>query len=138
MTCVFDSSALLRYLDDLSGADRVQSLIEEHTAGRSTIQMSAIQWGEIAGILLKRHGRDRAVAGLNEIKRLQFDLVPATADRAERAALLRIEFNLPYADAFAAELAASTPGSVLITADFDFKAVADRIAIEFLPTNRPG
>jgi predicted nucleic acid-binding protein len=132
-----DSSAILRYLDDEPGADRVENCINSHIALRDQIVVSAIQWGEIAAVLLKRHGPSATETALKDLRAFDFDLIPATPARAERAASIKVRTNLPYADAFAVELAADSPDHVLITADFDFKAAERDIRIEFLPA-KPG
>lgn len=133
MIYVMDSSAILRYLDDEPGADRVENCINSHIALRDRILLSAIQWGEIASVLLKRHGPLATENALTDLRALDFNLVPATAQRAERAASIKVRMNIPYADAFAIELASDSPNHVLITADFDFKSAERDIRIEFLP-----
>ena len=128
-----DSSAILRYLDDGPGADRVEDCINSHIALRDRIVVSAIQWGEIAAVLLKRHGPSATEAALKDLRTFDFDLIPATPARAERAASIKVRMDLPYADAFAVELASDSPNHVLITSDFDFKSAEQDIRIEFLP-----
>jgi predicted nucleic acid-binding protein len=62
----------------------------------------------------------------------------ATVQRAARAGLLKLKYNLGYADAFALELAQDSQVHVLVTADFDFKSAEEDVKIEFLPAkNRP-
>lgn len=60
-------------------------------------------------------------------------IVPATGERAVRAAELKVDHGLGYADAFALELAVSTPDALLVTADYGFQSAADLASIEFLP-----
>ena len=60
-------------------------------------------------------------------------VVPATRERAVHAAEIKQDRKLAYADAFALDLAMDAPDHVLVTADYDFKAVADLARIEFLP-----
>jgi len=97
--------------------------------------ISAIQWGEVAGVLLRRHGLSVAIDALNDLQSLDFKLIPATAQRAQRAAFIKERIKLPYADAFAVELASDSDKHVLLTADFDFKLAEREIKIEFLPQN---
>ena len=54
---VLDASALLRYLDDEAGSGRVAEIIESHLAGNCSAILSAVHWGEIAGVTCKFHGR---------------------------------------------------------------------------------
>jgi predicted nucleic acid-binding protein len=130
---VIDSSAMLRHIDNEAGADRVEAIIQVWLRGGAVGQISAVQWGEIAGILRKRSGALEQERVLERLKQIDLQIVPASAERAVRAAELRIDRNISYADAFALELAMDSPEHVLVTADYDFKAVADLARIEFLP-----
>ncbi len=64
---------------------------------------------------------------------LQFLIEPATPVQAVRAAELKVDRNISYADAFALELAMRSPEHVLVTADYEFKKVTDLARTEFLP-----
>jgi predicted nucleic acid-binding protein len=130
---VLDSSAVLRHHDDEAGAGRVEAIFETCARGSGTMRISAVQWGEVAAIQRKRFGEKEEKLILQRLMRTDLLIVPATAERAVHAAELRVDRKLPYADAFAIELAMDSPDHVLVTADFDFKAVADLAHIEFLP-----
>jgi hypothetical protein len=56
------------------------------------------------------------------------------ADRAVRAALIRLKTSIPYVDAFGVELTSDSRERVFVTADFDFKDANREVKIEFLPT----
>jgi predicted nucleic acid-binding protein len=130
---VIDSSAMLRHIDDEAGADRMEAILLMCLRGSAEAQISAVQWGEIAGIVRKRSGSLEQENVLHRLKQLDLHLIPATAERAVRAASLRVDRKIPYADAFALELAMESDDHVLVTADYDFKAVEDLARIEFLP-----
>jgi len=117
---VLDSSAVLRHIDGEAGADRVEEIIRLALLGE-------------AGIQRRRFGVQEQMRVLQSL--LQFDLrvIPATAERAVRAAEIKEDRKLAYADAFAIELAMDSPDHLLVTADYDFKEVADLARIEFLP-----
>ncbi|HEY0795918.1 MAG TPA: PIN domain-containing protein [Acidisarcina sp.] len=132
-TYVLDASAILRYLDGEAGAARVADLIKSHLAGRAKIAVSAIHWGEVAGITFKFHGQLATDAVLARLSRFSFEVVPATADRAVRGALIKVKKKIPYADAFGVELASDSRNHVLVTADFDVKSAKSDVQIEFLP-----
>src|SRR6185437_5073157 len=97
---VLDSSALIRYIDDEPGSSRIVEILKECVAGRSQIRISAVQWGEVAGNVRKRAG---AIEEQRILSRLpsEIEVVPATANDARRAAALKIERQIAYADAFA-------------------------------------
>ena len=130
---VLDSSAVLRHIDGEAGADRVEEIIRLALLGEAEVQLSALQWGEIAGIQRRRFGVQEQMRVLQSL--LQFDLrvIPATAERAVRAAEIKEDRKLAYANAFAIELAMDSTDHLLVTADYDFKEVADMARIEFLP-----
>jgi len=132
VTYVLDSSALLRFLDGEAGSDRVVEIIKGHLAGRNLAVMSAIHWGEVAGITCKVHGKAAMDLVLSRLPSFGFEIVPATAERAVRAALIKAARGIPYADAFGVELAES-PQCILVTADFDLKAASRDVKTEFLP-----
>jgi len=133
VTYVLDSSAILRYLDDAAGAIRVEEIIKGHLTGQASVVISAIHWGEVAGVTRKMHGRAGVDLAMARLFAFGFEIVPATAQRAVRSALIKFERNIAYADAFGVELASASPEHVLVTADYDLKAAARDVKIEFLP-----
>jgi predicted nucleic acid-binding protein len=130
---VLDSSAVIRFIDHEAGAERVKAILQMGSRGSSETRISAIQWGEIAGVMRKRLGAQEQERVLQRLLQIDLRVVPASAERAVRAAEFRIDRKIAYADAFAVELALDSPDHVLVTADYDFKAVADLARIEFLP-----
>jgi predicted nucleic acid-binding protein len=130
---ILDSSAILRYLDGEAGAGRVAEVIKGHLAGRWNAVISAIHWGEVAGVTCKFHGRPAVDLVLSRLLAFGLEIVPVDGERAVRAALIKASRKIPYADAFGVELAAESAERVLITADFDLKPAARDVKIEFLP-----
>jgi predicted nucleic acid-binding protein len=130
---VLDSSAVLRYIDREIGADRLISIFKACVRQEDEARISAVQWGEIAGNLRKKVGALRQRRILDSIIPYDLEIVPASAERAVRAAELRVDRKIAYADAFALEVAMTSADHVLITADYGFKAVTDLARIEFLP-----
>ena len=131
---VLDSSAILRYIDNEPGADRVWEILALCIANRSKIYISAIQWGEVAGKLRERLGPASGTSVMTNLLPSEAEIVAATAQRAIQAATFRVDRNLAYADGFAMDLALDSTDRVLVTADYGFKAVDDLAKIEFLPT----
>ncbi len=130
---VLDSSALIRYIDNEAGANRVNKVMKACVEGHAGVCISAIQWGEVAGNIRKRMGAQREKAILGTILPSEVEIVPAGGNHAVRAAALRAERQIAYADAFALDLAMQSPDRILVTADDSFKDVADLARIEFLP-----
>jgi len=132
VTYVLDSSAVLRYLDDEAGAARLAEIIKSHLAGKCEVAISALHWGEVAGITCKIHGRPAMDLVLDRLRAFGVQVVPADGDRAVRAALIKLKRDVPYLDAFGVE-AAERKDRVFVTADLDFKPASRDVAIEFLP-----
>jgi predicted nucleic acid-binding protein len=128
-----DASAILRFLDGEAGGDRVRDLLKEQVNGNCSVVVSAVHWGEVASVTAKLHGTDAVVPVLSQLTSFGMEVVPATAERAVRAGLIKVARKIPYADAFGVELAAGTPDCMLVTADFEVKPAEQEIKIEFLP-----
>ena len=133
VTYVLDASAILRYLDNEAGADRVATIIKAHVAGKAKAMVSTLHWGEIAGIVYKRHGADMKEKVMSRLDTFGLESVPVTPERAVDAATLMVQMHIPYTDALGVQLASDSNDHVLVTADFDVKPAESRVRIEFLP-----
>ena len=133
VTYILDSSAILRYLDGEAGSERVAEIIKGHLTGRWNAVISAIHWGEIAGITCKIHGQAAVELVVSRLLAFGMEIMPVAPEQAVRAALIKVSRKIPYADAFGVELAAEFSDHVLVSADFDLKAAARGVKIEFLP-----
>jgi predicted nucleic acid-binding protein len=102
-------------------------------AGRCEAVICSLHWGEVAGQICKRRGAPTMELVLSRLEAFGFEVVPASADRAVRAALIKLKRRIPYVDAFGLELAAEGRDRVFVTADFDFKPASRDVKIEFLP-----
>jgi uncharacterized protein len=130
---VLDASALIRYLDNESGAERVEAIIGECLAGRARSFVTAIQWAEVAGNVRRRFGAGFELRTMNRLLAADIEIVPVSAERALQAARWKVDFKISYAEAFALDLATQSPEHVLVTADYGFKVVERLARIEFLP-----
>jgi predicted nucleic acid-binding protein len=130
---VLDSSAILRYLDGEAGSDRIAEIIKDHLRGSCAAVICSLHWGEVAGQTCKRRGQKAMDLTLSRLTSFGIQVVSADADRAVRAALVKLKRNIPYVDSFGLELAADSRDRVFVTADFDFKPASCIVKIEFLP-----
>jgi len=64
---VFDASALFGFLQRKPAANKVNELLKDALRGRADILMSAVNYGEVYGGILREHGLDRAVATMNAV-----------------------------------------------------------------------
>ncbi|MHB1959076.1 MAG: PIN domain-containing protein [Acidobacteriaceae bacterium] len=132
VTYALDASALLRFLDDEPGALKVSEILNRHVEGKCAVIVSTLHWGEMAGVLYKRDGDKDLDRILSRLSGLGMQMVPVTQERAVRAAILKADLKIPYADAFGIELAQNVP-CTFVTADYDLKPAANRAEIIFLP-----
>jgi uncharacterized protein with PIN domain len=65
---VLDTSALLRFVDDEAGAERVADTFREQADGAAKVLMCAVHWGEVAHGILKRHGAAALDDSLHRLK----------------------------------------------------------------------
>ncbi len=132
VTYALDASALLRFLDSEAGADEVEGILNAHLSETHAVVVSAIHLGEVVGIIYRRNGRPALDRVLSLLDGLHLSVVPVTGERAIRAAILKADLKVPYADAFGVELAESIP-CTFVTADYDLKPAAHEVEILFLP-----
>lgn len=124
---------MLRFLEKEAGADRVEAILRDHLSGKASVIASALHWGEVAGRAYRMRGRAAADLALQRLLGLGISVIPATADQAVQAALIRADYKIPYVDAFGVALV-SAPNHIFVTADFDLKPAAKLAKIEFLAT----
>ena len=94
-----------------------------------------VNWGEVVGKIYKSQGRYAADHLSTTLQFYGLEIIPAGMDRAARAALLKVDLKLGYADAFCIELAIGIANSVIVTADYDFQVAAALVTLKFLPNN---
>ena len=132
VTYALDASALLRFLDSEAGVDEVEEILNAHLSGVHAAVVSAIHLGEVVGVIYRRNGRRALDRVLSLLDGLHLSVIPVTGERAVRAAILKTDLKIPYADAFGVELAQNLP-CTFVTADYDLKPAANRAEILFLP-----
>lgn len=130
-TYVFDASALFAFLQQKPGALKVNELLKEAMRGRAAIFMSAVNYGEVCGGVLREHGPERARATMSAVHPLPISLVDATPQRASHAAEVKVKYKLYYLDGFAAALALEHKGT-LVTSDSDFRRLGHSFPIVWL------
>ncbi len=117
---VFDASAVFAFLQKKQAAARVNELLKEAVRGRIEILMSAVNYGEVYGVILREYGPDRAIAVMSAVHPLPIQLMDATLKRAFQAAEAKAKYRLYYVDSFAAALAIEYKAT-LVTSDADFR-----------------
>jgi len=93
--------------------------------------MSAVNYGEVYGSLLRVRGLDRTRALMSAVQPLPIRLLDATPLRAVQAADLKATYSLYYADSFAAALTIESKAT-LVTSDSDFRRLGHGFPIVWL------
>lgn len=128
---VLDSSAIITFFENRSGADRVAELLREASSARTRLLMSVINWGEAYYSVWNTSGPGVARWVIGNIAGLPIAVIPVGQDQALLAAELKAEQKLPYADCFAASLALECDAT-LVTADSDFARLKKKLSLLLL------
>ncbi len=131
LTYIFDSFAVLAYLQAEPGGQEVRELLKKSDAGKISVLMSAINLGEIIYIIERKLGRSTADGILHDIFGLPVQLVESTMTRVLSAAHIKARYAISYADAFVVALSHERKG-IIVTADPEFKQVESLVDILWL------
>jgi predicted nucleic acid-binding protein len=106
-------------------------LLTDADTQKAHVSMSLINLGEVFYRVGRVHGRDEAVAVLEDIRRTAVDMIPASEEAVFAAADLKIAHAVSYADAFALATAQRLD-AVLVTGDPELTQLGGAFQIERL------
>ncbi|QGP91648.1 tRNA(fMet)-specific endonuclease VapC [Neomoorella glycerini] len=129
---VFDSYALLVYLQNEQGADLVEAMIEEAQNETAQILISAVNLGEVAYIIERAAGTKKLNEAMALLETLPIEVVNVNKEFALKAAKYKAKNPIAYADCFTLALGVQT-GSQIVTGDPEFHKAADQASIIWLP-----
>lgn len=127
---VFDSFALLAYLEEEAGAAEVEALLDgckEDDEG----WLSIVNFGEVLYITEREQGLHAAHRVVATIDQLPLQIAEADRARTFAAAHVKAHRAVSYADAFAVALAQEIDGKV-VTGDPEFTKVENLVPIRWL------
>jgi len=130
-TYVFDASALFAFLQKKPGAAKVSDLLKQAFRGDARLLISAVNYGEVYGRILRDYGPDHALTSMQAVKPLPIEEADATTDRAFHAAEVKAKYKLYYVDSFAAALAIEHKAA-LVTSDSDFRKLGHSFPMVWL------
>jgi ribonuclease VapC len=125
---VLDANAVLDFVEDGAGADRMERLFKEAVHGNTLLLMSVVNWGEVFYCAWHQRGEEKARNTMIGLARLPIDLVPVDLAQAVKAAEIKATHKIPYVDCLAAALA-ETSAATLVTSDRDFEKLGRRIPL---------
>jgi predicted nucleic acid-binding protein len=127
-TYVFDASAMLAYIYDEPGADRVEAILKDKDA---VVYLNAATLGEVFYDIMQEEGKEAALEALARIRNIGVKIVPLDETLALSTAALKGSSGIPYVDGMAAATALEYKAT-LVAADPDFERLEERIKIEWI------
>jgi len=131
---VLDSYALIGFLENEKFASRVERLLKQARKGKTLVYLHALHLGEVYYITLREQSQNMADLAYARIRSFPIRYIDIIDDELLRkAAWLKANYPISYADAFAASLA-TILNSSLLTGDPEFKKLEKKesISIEWL------
>jgi len=130
-TYVLDANAVLNFVEDAGGAERVEHLCQDATHRGAQLLMSVANWGEVFYFLWQRHGEEKARRTIGNLSRLPLDLLVVDLPQVLKAGEIKAVHKIPYVDCLAAALA-EIRQAVLVTSDRDFEKLGRRVEVLWL------
>ncbi len=130
-TYVLDASAVFVFLQKRQSGPKVSELLKQAMRGDARAIMSAANYGEVYGRILRDHGGSQALASIYALNPLPIDILDVTPIRAIQAADVKAKYKLYYVDSFAAALALEHKAT-LVTSDSDFRKLGNRLSVIWL------
>jgi len=128
---VLDSWALLCYLEQEPGFEKMIDLFEKAVESSKPLLMCVVNWGEVYYQVARRFGDTKAQEIEKLIQTLPITLVEANKELTREAALIKATKRMAYADCFAVALARLRKAE-LYTGGPEFKAVEKDIKVVWL------
>ena len=128
---VLDSWALLCYLEQEPGFEKIIELFEKAVESSKPLLMCAVNWGEVYYQVARRFGEQKAQEIEKLIQTLPITLVEADKELTREAARIKAIKRMAYADCFAVALARLRKAE-LYTGDLEFKVVGKEIKVVWL------
>ena len=125
---VFDSWALIAFLEDEPAAGKIEAIIADAREANSDLLVTAVNLGEVWYSLARVRSEVDAGKAIAAILGLGFQVVDVDWALTERAAKFKAKHASAYADCFAAALAESRKAE-LVTGDPEFKKLQEMVKI---------
>jgi ribonuclease VapC len=129
---VFDSYALIAFLQDEPGAARVTEIFEQAGKEQAEVYLAIVNFGEVIYITQREQGLTAAQQVIASIDQLPIQVADADRKLTFAAAHIKGQHALSYADAFAVALAQSKDATIC-TGDMEFAGVENEVRIDWLP-----
>jgi ribonuclease VapC len=134
---LLDSFAVIAWLQNEPGAETVEDLLVEASRKNERLLLQEVNLAEVYYLCIRRVGEEQARALAEQILTLPIEVIPTTTQILWQAALLKAEYSLSLADAFAGA-SAMVSDATIVTGDPEFEAIAHLVAITWLNGRRKG
>jgi ribonuclease VapC len=128
---LFDSFAILKYYQDETGAEKVENLLRSAQRDLLKAFMSEINLGEVYYLTIRRIGLEPAKENLERLLNLPITIISPSSELIMRAAEVKAEYAISYADCFAVATAEQLSASI-ITGDPDFKKIEPLVSVDWI------
>lgn len=128
---VFDSWAVIAYLEGEPAAERVANHIADAHDDGIPLFMSVVNAAEVWYIIAREASVADAERSILQLRQLGIDFVDVNWTLAHEAGAYKSKHKMSFADCFAAALAKHKK-AVLLTGDAEFKQVEKEVAIDWL------
>ena len=128
---VIDSFAMIAFFENEPGAEKVADVLNALMKQKAKAFMSVINWGEVYYNTMRVQGIKKAEEVITQFKKYPIQLVSADQGLTYKAAKLKGEHKIAYADCFAAALSSKLKATV-ITGDPEFKKLEPKISIQWI------
>lgn len=128
---VFDSWAIIAYLEGEPAAERVADHIADAHDDDIPLFMSVVNAGEVWYIIAREASVSDADRSILQLRQLGIEFVDANWPLAHEAGGFKSKYKMSFADCFAAALAKQKK-AVFLTGDREFKQVESQVTIDWL------
>ena len=125
---VLDANALLDFVEDGPGAERVEHLFTDAFRRSTPVLMSVVNWGEVFYHSWQQRGEESARRTIADLSRLPIELVAVDVSQSLQAGEIKARHKIPYVDCLAAALAMIRQ-AILVTSDRDFEKLGRRVQV---------
>jgi ribonuclease VapC len=125
---LLDSFSLLRFFQKEPGNEAVKAILDDVQRGKACAMLNVINMGEVIYTVQRRFGMHCKLDVVMNINRLGIVILSAPNDLVFRAAELKAQFAMSYADAFVVASAMEHAATV-VTEDPEFRQVEALVKI---------
>ena len=128
---LFDSHALLAFFQNEEGAEIVAEILQRAVKEGLERLICVINLGEIIYVTKRRFGDSKKLEVLARVHQLGLKVLPVPEDLVFKAAEIKAQYPISYADCFALACAMEHSARV-VTGDPDFKKIAHLLSIDWI------